>query len=95
MLYYDKTDVPEGTDVNEKVHQKSMMFANIAIFQIIVLKFQLNVCNNFLMMSINHNNIAILNIEGSDYCCIISLNTKNEATNLMQNTDLTGKCGTL
>ena len=47
------------------------------------------------MMSIYHNNIAILNIEGSDYCCIISLNTKNEATNLMQNTDLTGKCGTL
>ena len=47
------------------------------------------------MMSINHNNIAILNIEGSDYCCIISLNTKNEATNLMQNTDLTGKYGTL
>ena len=39
MLYYDETDVPEGTDVNKKVHQKSMMFANIAIFQIIVLSF--------------------------------------------------------
>ena len=47
------------------------------------------------MMSINHNNIAILNIKGSDFCCIISLITKNEATNLMQNADLTRKCGTL
>ena len=39
MLYYDKIDVSEGTDVNKKVHQKSMMFANIAIFQVIVLSF--------------------------------------------------------
>ena len=30
-------------------------------------------------------------IEGSDYCCIISLFSKNEAINLMQNADLTKK----
>ena len=34
---------------------------------------------------------AILNIKGSDYCCIISLICKNEAINLMQNADLTEK----
>ena len=39
--------------------------------------------------------IAILNIKGSDYCCIISGITKNEAINLMQNTDLTKKSETL
>ena len=37
------------------------------------------------------NNIAILNIEGSDYYCIISLISKNEAMNLMQNADMTEK----
>ena len=35
--------------------------------------------------------IAILNIKGSDYRCIISLISRNEAINLMQNADLTKK----
>ena len=34
---------------------------------------------------------AILNIKGSDYCCIISFIIKNEVINLMQSADLTGK----
>ena len=39
-------------------------------------------------MSINLNDIAILNIKGSDYHCIISLISKNEAINQLQNADL-------
>ena len=31
MLYFDKIDVSEGTDINEKVQQKSVMFATIGI----------------------------------------------------------------
>ena len=42
-------------------------------------------------MSINLSDIAISNIKGSDYCCIISLISKNEAINLMQNADLIEK----
>ena len=42
-------------------------------------------------MSVNLRDIAILNITDSDYCCIISLISKNEAINLMQNADLTEK----
>ena len=34
------------------------------------------------------SSIAILNIKGSNYCCIISLISKNEAINVMQNADL-------
>ena len=40
-------------------------------------------------------NIAILNIHGADYHCIISEISKSEAINLMQNIDLTEKRGTL
>ena len=43
------------------------------------------------MMSINLSDIAILNIKGSDYHCIISLMRNNEAINLLQNADLTEK----
>ena len=57
-------------------------------------KFQPNVCNgccNLLMMSINFSDIAVLNIKCSNYRCIISGISKNEAINLMQNTDLAKK----
>ena len=47
------------------------------------------------MISMNLSNIAILDIKGSDYCCIISLISKSDAINLIQNADLTKKCGTL
>ena len=47
------------------------------------------------MISINLSDIAISNIKGSDYHCIISLSSKNEAINLMQNADLTEKIKTL
>ena len=43
----------------------------------------------------NFSDIAILNIKGFDYCCIISLISKNEAIHLMQNADLTNKIRTL
>ena len=42
-------------------------------------------------MSMNLSGIAILNIKDSDYRCIISLISKNEAIQLIQNADLTRK----
>ena len=39
----------------------------------------------------NFSDIAILNIKGSNYRCIISLLSKNETINLLQNADLTEK----
>ena len=47
------------------------------------------------MMFINLRDIAILNIRCSDYCCIVSLISKNEAIKLLQNADLAEKSGTL
>ena len=61
-------------------------------------KFQPDVCNgchDVLMMSINLSDIAILNIHGADYCCIINRISKCEAIKVMQNIDLTEKSRTL
>ena len=82
----------------KQVQQKSVMFATIVFFFNYIFKFQPNLynrCHDLLMMSINFSDIAILNIKGSDYCCSISLISKNEAINLLQNADLTEKSGTL
>ena len=43
------------------------------------------------MISLNPSGIAISNIKGSHYCCIISLTSKNEAINIMQNANFTEK----
>ena len=43
----------------------------------------------------NFSDVAILNIKGADYCCIISRISKSEAIILVQNIDLTEKIRTL
>ena len=47
------------------------------------------------MMSFNLNNIAILNLNGADYRCIINGINKSYAINLLQNANLTEKRGVL
>ena len=46
------------------------------------------------MISMNLSDIAILNIKGSDYDCIINKIRKSEAIKLFQNLDLTENSGT-
>ena len=48
-----------------------------------------------MIMPIKLSDIAIFNIKGSDYCRIISLISKYETINLIENADLTEKSGTL
>ena len=94
MLYYDRIAVSEEIDVNKTSASKECDVCHYWYFLNYSFTFQSNVCNrchDLLMMSMNLSDIAILNIKGSDYRCIISLITKNETINLLQNTDLTEK----
>ena len=98
MLYFDRIGVSEGIDVNKASASKECDICHYWYFLNYSFKFQPNVCNrchDLLMMSMNLSCIAILNIKGCDYRCIISLISKNEAINLMQNADLTKKSRTL
>ena len=42
---------------------------------------------NVLIIPMNLNDIAVLNINGLDYCCIINEISKNEAVNWRQKAD--------
>ena len=79
----------------KQVHEVSVIFVIIGISYLnYSFKFQPNVCNrchDLLMISINFSNIAIWIIKSSNYHCIISLISKNEVINLMQNAELTDK----
>ena len=85
MLYYDGIDIPEYIDVNNTSVSKECDICHYWYFLNCSFKFQPDVCSrchDLLMMSMNLSDIAILNIKGSDYCCIISLISKNDAINL-------------
>ena len=97
-IYYDRIDNSEGIDVNKTSASKECGVCHYWYFLNYSSKFQSNGCNrchDLLMMSMNLGNIAILNIKGSDYLCIISLISKNETINLLQNADLIKKSRTL
>ena len=84
ILYYDRIDVSEGIDINKASASKECDICHYWYFLIYSVKFQQIVCNrchDLLMMSIDLSDIAILNIKGSGYHCIISLISKNEAIN--------------
>ena len=97
MLYFDRTDVSERTDVNKTSASKECDICHYWYFLNFSFKFQPNVynrCHGLLMMSMNLSNIAILSIKCSNYCCIISLISKTDVINLMENGDLSEKSGT-
>ena len=94
MLYFDRIEVSEGIDFNKTNASKECDICHYWYFLNFSFKFQPNVCkrcHDFIMMSMNLSDIAILNIKGSDYRCIISLIRKTEAINLIQNAGLTEK----
>ena len=98
MLHYDIIDVSEGIDFNKTNESKEYDICHYWYFLNKRFKSQSHTCNkchNLVMISINHSDMAILNIQGVDYCCIISRIIKSEAINLMQNIDLTEKDKTL
>ena len=98
MIYFDRIDVFEGIDVNKTSASKEHDICHYWYFLNYSFKFQPNVsnrCHDLLMIQMKLSNIGILNIKSSDYRCIISLITKKEVINLIKNTDLTEKTGTL
>ena len=75
MLYYDRIDVSEGIEFNKTSVSKDCHFFTYWYLLNFSFQFQPNVCNkchDLLMMSVDLNNIAVLSIKGSDYCCLIS-----------------------
>ena len=71
MIYYDRIDIPEGIDVNKTSESKEYDIWHYWYFLNKGFKFQTyvsNKCHDSLMISMNLSDIAILNIESSDYC---------------------------
>ena len=95
MLYFDRIDISEETDVNKTSASKQCDLCHCWYFLNCNFKFQpnvFNICHDLLMMSLSLRNIAILKIKGSDYWLIIS---QLLLAYYHQNVDLTEKNKTL
>ena len=98
MLYFDRTDVTERSNINKTSASKECDICHYWYFLDKEFNFQFYICNgchDVLMLSINLSDIPILNIHGVSYRLIISGISKSEAINLIQNIDLSKKKGIL
>ena len=88
----------EGTDINKTSASNECDICHYWSFLDKGFKFHRYICkrcHDILIISINLNEIAILNINGAGYCSIINRISKSDALNLLKNVNLTEKKGLL
>ena len=89
MLFYNRIDISEGTDLAESNNSR-MYDLPRTVFNP-GLKFQDYVCNgchDLSLLTVNKSDIAIITVKNVDYCCIVHNIRKSEATNLLKNSVL-------
>ena len=90
MLYCDRIDISEGTDLTKSNKRKEWMIFHYCSlnhgfqFQ----DYVCNSCHDLTMLSVNISDIAIIAVKSFDYCCIIRNISKSEAINLSKNSVL-------
>ena len=80
------------------MHQKSVIFVIIGIFLHKKFNYEpypCNGCHDLMQKAINFNDVAIVSIKGNDYRIHFWYMSKNDAINIMNNSNLNEKTGAL
>ena len=91
MLQYKKNSVSKGIDVNKASLSKERMLCHYWYFKDVGFKSEPHVCNkchDVLMTAYELKNIALLNVKGVDFRCILWSISKDEAVNRLNNSAL-------
>ena len=94
MIQYERIDVSEGIDLSKTSTSKDCMICRYWYILDIGYKYEPHVCNkcyDILMIAYELENIAILNVKGVDYRCVLWNMTKNDAIKLLNNSRLDNK----
>ena len=91
MLQYEKISISEGIVTNNTSSSKECMLCHYWYFKDVGFKFEPHVCykcHDVLMAVYEFKNIAILNVKGVDFSCILWGISTDEAVNRLNNSVL-------
>ena len=98
MLKYNKIEISEGTDVNTTNELKECDICHYWYFLNRGFKYEPYLCDgrhDLMQKAMNFNNVAIVSVKGSDCRIHFWYMSKNDAINIMKNSDLNAKSGLL
>ena len=91
MLEYDRIDISEVIDINKNNASKKRDICHYCYFKSIGFKYEpylCNVCHDLMRKPMNFNDVAIVSIKGNDYRIHFWYMSKDDAINIMKNSDL-------
>ena len=94
MLQFKKIDASEGIDVNKTSGSKECDICHYWYFKDVGFRFERHICikcHDVLMTAYELKNIAILNVKGVDFRCILWGISRDEAVNRLNNSVLEDK----
>ena len=98
MLEYNRIDISEGIDINKTNKSKECKIYHYWYFKDIGFKYEPHLCNGchvLLQKAISFNNIAIVYVKGSAYRIDFWYMSKDDAINIMNNSNLIDKMAVL
>ena len=93
MLEYDRIDISEGTDINKTNASKECDICHYWYFLSTGFKYEPYICNgchDSKQKPVNCN-VAVVSIKGNDYRIHFWYMSKNDAINIMKNSNLNEK----
>ena len=91
MLEYDRMDISEGIDINKTNAPKECKICHCWCFLDKCFKYEpylCNGCHDLMQKAMNFNDVAIVSLKGSDYRIHFWYMSKDDAINIMKNSDL-------
>ena len=98
MLEYDRIDISEGIDVNKTSLSRECDICHYWYFEDIGFKYEkylYNGCHDLMQKAMSFSNVAIVYVKGSAYKINFCYMSKDDAINIMKNSNLVDKMGVL
>ena len=98
MLEYDRIDILEGIDMGKTNKSRECDICHYWYFldkNFNYEKYLCNGCHDFIQKARNFNDVAIVSVKGNDYRIHFWYMSKDDAINLMTNSNLINKMGAL
>ena len=95
MLEYDRTDILEGIDINKTNALKECDICHYWHCKNIGFKYEpylCNDCHDLMQKAMNFNDVAIVSVKGSDYKIHFWYMSKDDAINIMNNSEWKKGC---